>query len=205
MLQVCSLDSMTGGCVEEDMHQSRQHCIYICNIAIQQLRSRPYHLYRCQHDMYPVGGTALYTFVCLKLVIWNAVLTLPAAFMPLLRLHVNTYRVLIVMPYIVLKQPRLLGLSALLTISGVNLLGSVDGTVNYLSLVEACNAFYSSGLVLTIYVLSLVSCAALQWLPEYARTVVALPMLINHTWSMNAQFFSHLKATISGCSLYIKH
>ena len=202
--------------MEEDMHQSRQHCIHICNIAIQQLRSRPYHLYRCQHDMYPVGGIALYTFVCLKSVIWNAVLTLPAAFMPLLRLHVNTYRVLIVMPCIVLKQPRLLGLSALLTISllglsalltisGVNLLGSVDDTVNYLSLWKSCNAFYSSGLVLTIYVLSLVNCAALQWLPEYARTVVALLMLINHTWSMNAQFFSHLKATISGCSLYIKH
>ena len=60
------------------------------------------------------------------------------------------------MPYTVLGQPRLLGLSAALTIIGLDLLANVGGTVSYLFLVGACNAFYSSGLVLTICLLLLV-------------------------------------------------
>ena len=63
------------------------------------------------------------------------------------------------MPYTVLGQPHLLGLPAALTINGLDLLASVGGTVNYLFLVDACNAFYSSGLVLTTCLLPLVGFA----------------------------------------------
>ena len=54
---------------------------------------------------------------------------------PSLRLCVNTYVVLTVMPCIVLGQPHLLGLSVALTITGLDLLASVGGTVNFLYLV----------------------------------------------------------------------
>ena len=94
--------------------------------------------------------------------------------LPLLRLCANTYRVLTVIPYTVLGQPRLLGLSPALTISGLDLSASVGGTIKYLFLVDACNACYSSGMVLTISLLSLIGFPASQGLIEYARTVVAL-------------------------------
>ena len=51
---------------------------------------------------------------------------------------------------------RLLGLSAALTISGLDLLTSKSDTVNYLFLVDTCHAFCSSGLVLTTCLLSLI-------------------------------------------------
>ena len=60
----------------------------------------------------------------------------------------NTCVVLTVMPYTVLGQPRLLGLSAALSIIGTDLLAEVGGTVSCLFLVGVCNAFYSSGLVM---------------------------------------------------------
>ena len=49
------------------------------------------------------------------------------------------------------------GVSAALTISGLDLLARVGSTVNYLFLVDAYSAFCSSGLVLTTCLLSLVS------------------------------------------------
>ena len=61
----------------------------------------------------------------------------------------NTYVVLTVMPCIVLGQPHLLGLSVALTITGLELLASVGGTVNFLYLVGVCSGSYSSGLALT--------------------------------------------------------
>ena len=111
--------------------------------------------------------------------------------MPLLRFCANKYRVLTVMPYSVLGQPRLLRLSAALTISGSDLLASLGGTVNYLFLVDACNAFCSSSLVLMTCISLLVGFATLRGLTEYARTVVALLLLVSCTRFMNAHFFSH--------------
>ncbi len=52
-----------------------------------------------------------------------------------MRPYVNTCVVLTVMPYTVLRQPRLLGLSAALTIIGLDLIANVGGTVSYLFLV----------------------------------------------------------------------
>ena len=65
-------------------------------------------------------------------------------------------------------------------------------------MVDTCNAFYSSSL-LTTCLLSLVDFAALRGLTEYARTVVALLLLIKYTWFMNAQFFSHLSNNMLLC------
>ena len=103
------------------------------------------------------------------------------------------------MPYTVLGQPHLLGLPAALTINGLDLLASVGGTVNYLFLVDACNAFYSSGLVLITCLLPLVGFAAARGLIEHARTVGALLLLLNYTWFMNAQFFSHQSNNMLPC------
>ena len=47
------------------------------------------------------------------------------------------------MPYTVLGQPHLLGLSAALNITALDLLASVDDTVSCLFLAGICNAFYS--------------------------------------------------------------
>ena len=80
------------------------------------------------------------------------------------------------MPYTVLGQPRLLGLSAALTIIGLDLVTNVGGTVSCLFLVGVCNAFYSSGLVLTICLLLLVPFLGtdmLQGMTWHAHTVVA--------------------------------
>ena len=66
-----------------------------------------------------------------------------------MRLCVNTYVVLTVMPYTVLGQPHLLGLSAALAITGLDFLASVGDTVSCLFLAGVCSAFYSSGLLLT--------------------------------------------------------
>ena len=88
----------------------------------------------------------------------------------------NTCVVLTVMPYTVLGQPRLLGLSAALTIIGLDLVANVGGTVSCLFLVGVCNAFYSSGLVLTICLLLLVPFLGtdmLQGMTWHAHTVVA--------------------------------
>ena len=74
----------------------------------------------------------------------------------------------------------------------LDLLASIGGTVKHLFLVNACNAFYSSGLVLTTCLLLLVGIAALQGLTEYACTVVPMLLLMNYTWFMNAHFFNHL-------------
>ena len=68
----------------------------------------------------------------------------------------NTYVVFTVMPYTVLGQPHLLGLSAALTITGLDLQASVGSTVSCLFLAGVCNAFYSSGLLLTTCLLLLV-------------------------------------------------
>ena len=95
----------------------------------------------------------------------------------------NTYMVLTVMPCTVLEQPHLLQLSVALTIAGLNLLASVGGTVNFLYLVGVCNGSYSSGLALTICLLLLVGFPGtnmLQGLTMYARTVVALLLLMNY-------------------------
>ena len=46
------------------------------------------------------------------------------------------------MPYTVLGQPHLLGLSAALTITGLDLLASAGGASNNLLLVDACKAFH---------------------------------------------------------------
>ena len=53
--------------------------------------------------------------------------------------------VLTVMPCIVLGQPHLLGLSVALTVTALDLLASVGGTVNFLYLVGICSGSYSSG------------------------------------------------------------
>ena len=97
---------------------------------------------------------------------------------PSLRLCVNTYVVLTVMPCIVLGQPHLLGLSVALTITGLDLLASVGGTVNFLYLVGVCSGSYSSGLALTICLLS--GTNMLQGLTVYAHTVEALLLLMNY-------------------------
>ena len=96
--------------------------------------------------------------------------------LPLWGLCVNTYVVLTVMPYTVLGQPRLLGLSAALTITGLDLLASVGNTVSCLFLAGVCNAFYSSGLLLTACPLLLVDFPGTNMLREltgYAHTTVA--------------------------------
>ena len=77
--------------------------------------------------------------------------------LPLLRPYVNICVALTVMPYTVLGQPHLLGLSAALTIIGLDLLANVGITVSYLFLVGVCSAFYCSGLVLAICLLLLVA------------------------------------------------
>ena len=41
--------------------------------------------------------------------------------------------------------------------------------------------------------------AASRGLTEYARTVVALLLLMHYTWVMNAQFFSHLGHNMYVC------
>ena len=56
-----------------------------------------------------------------------------------------------IMPCIVLGQPQLLGLSQAYTIIGLSRLVSIGGTVSYLFLVGACNAFCSSDLVFMDY------------------------------------------------------
>ena len=104
--------------------------------------------------------------------------------LPLAKFCVNTCRVLTVTPYTVLGQPRLLGLSAALTITGLDLLASVGDTVSCLFLVLACNAFYSSNLALTTCLLLLVGFLGtdmLQELTGYARTVVELLLPMNYT------------------------
>ena len=77
-------------------------------------------------------------------------------------------------------------------------LASGGGAVNYLFLVDPCNAFCSSGVVFTCLVL-LVSLAALRGLTQYACTVVALLLLMKYTWFMSAQFFSHLANNMLLC------
>ena len=102
---------------------------------------------------------------------------------PSLRLCVNTYVVLTVVPCIVLGQPHLLGLSVALTITGLDLLASVGGTVNFLYLVGVCSGSYSSGFALTICLLLLVGFQEtnmLQGLTVYAHTVEALLLLMNY-------------------------
>ena len=93
----------------------------------------------------------------------------------------NTYVVLTVMPYNVLGQPHLLGSSAALTTTGLDLLASVGDTVSCLFLAGVCNAFYKSGLLLTTCLLLLVDFPGTNMLREltgYAHAVVAslLPM-----------------------------
>ena len=103
--------------------------------------------------------------------------------LPSLRLCVNTYSVLTVMPCTVLGQPHLLELSVALTITGLNFLASVGDTVNFLYLVGVCNGSYSSGLALTICLLLLVGFQGtnmLQELTMYAYTMVALLLLMNY-------------------------
>ena len=104
--------------------------------------------------------------------------------LPLLRLCVNTYVVLTVMPYTVLGQPRLLELSAALTITGLDLLASVGDTVSCLFLAGICNAFYSLDLLLITCLLSLVNFPGTNMLREltgYAHTVVALLLPMSYT------------------------
>ena len=99
------------------------------------------------------------------------------------------------MPYPVLGQPHLLGLSAALTITGLDLSASVDDTVSCLFLAGISNAFYSSGLLLKICLLLLVDFPGTNMLREltgYAHTVVASLLPMSYTSFMNAQFFSHL-------------
>ena len=89
------------------------------------------------------------------------------------------------MPCIVLGQPHLLGLSVALsdTITGLHLLASVGGIVNFLYLVGVCSGSYSSGLALTICLLLLVGFQGtnmLQGLTVYAHTVEALLLLMNY-------------------------
>ena len=88
------------------------------------------------------------------------------------------------MPYTVLGQPHLLGLSAALTISGLDLLASVGNTVSCLFLAGVCDAFSSSDLLLTTCLLLLVDIPNTNMLREltgYAHTVVAslLPISYN--------------------------
>ena len=104
--------------------------------------------------------------------------------LPLAKFCVNTCRVLTVTPYTVLGQPRLLGLSAALTITGLDLLASVGDTLSCLFLVGVCNAFCSSGLVPTTCLLLLVGFLGtnmLQGLTGYARTVVGLLLQMSYT------------------------
>ena len=79
------------------------------------------------------------------------------------------------------RAAHLLRLSAALTITGLDLLAGVGDTVSCLFLAGVCNAFYSSGLLLTTCLLLLVDFLGtnmLQELTGYAHTVVAslLPM-----------------------------
>ena len=104
--------------------------------------------------------------------------------LPLLRLCVNTCVVLTVMPYTVLGLPHLLGLSAALTITELDLLASVGDTVSCLFLAGICNAFYSSGLLRTTCLLLLVDFPGTNMLREltrYAQTVVALLLPMSYT------------------------
>ena len=87
------------------------------------------------------------------------------------------------MPYTVLGQPHLLGLSAALTITGSDLLRSVGDTVSCLFLAGVCNAFYSSGLLLTTCLLLLVDFLGINMLRErtgYAHTVVVSLFPVTH-------------------------
>ena len=124
-----------------------------------------------------------------------AMLFLSWRLLSLLWLCVKTYVVLTVMPYTVLGQPRLLGLSAALTITDLILLASVGDTASCLFLVGVCNAFYTSGLGLTTCLLLSVNFPGTGVLQEptgYEHTVVALLLPTSYTWFTNAQSFSHL-------------
>ena len=101
------------------------------------------------------------------------------------------------MPYTVLGQPRgcLLGLSAALTISGLELLASVGSTVNYLFLqagrrmqtLFTVQAWFSQP---ACYRWSLLQHC--KELTDYACTVVALLLLMNYTLFTSIQMPSSL-------------
>ena len=106
--------------------------------------------------------------------------------LPLLRPYVNTCVVHKGMPYTVLRQPRLLGLSAALTIMMIDLdlLANVGGTVSCLFLVGVCKAFYQFRLGahnLPVVAGRFSGTDMLQGLTGYAHTVVALLLPMNCT------------------------
>ena len=114
----------------------------------------------------------------------TAVLFLLWRLMRLLMPCVHIYMALPITACIVLGQPRLLGLSVAPIITGLNLSASVDGIVNCLFLVDACNAFCSSGLGLTVCLLLLVDLPVANMLPGligYAHTVGVLLLPMNYT------------------------
>ena len=92
------------------------------------------------------------------------------------------------------------GVFSCTSISALDLLASVGGTVNYLFLVDAFNVFkLQAWFSHSACLLSLVAFAASQGLTEYAGTVVALLLLMNYTWFINAQLFSHLGNNMQLC------